>query len=105
MKRNNLFLVAFVSVLIHALVLGFTAPSIGAMAVILSLVGFQDYLEAKRQKEEAAPLYAAIEALKLDLKKTKSELRELLEDKIVEMNNRVAKAENISKMANFNMKK
>ncbi len=105
MKRNNLFLVAFVSVLIHALVFGFTLPGIGAMAVILSLVGFQDYLEAKRQKEEAAPLYAAVEALKADLIKTKKDLKDILDDKLEEMHIRVAKSENISKMANFNLKK
>lgn len=105
MKRNNLFLAAFVAVLVKCLMVGFSGPAIGAMGVILALIGFQDHLEVNRIKEEFKPLSEEIKKLRQEIEKHKKLQDDQLEKFGAEVNIRVTKIENISKMNSFQIKK
>ena len=67
LKKNDIYIVAFLAVLIHSLVVGFTLAGIGGMAVVLTLVGFNEYLTFKSNKEEVEPLKKALAKLEAQM--------------------------------------
>lgn len=105
LKLNNLFHLAFIAILVKVLVAGFSTPAIAALGIVVALIGLQDYLEVIKIKEEILPLSKKIEALQKELDKTKDDSRQLINDAIIEMNVRMTKVENSSKMAAFQAKK
>ena len=57
LKKNDIYIVAFLAVLIHSLVVGFTLAGIGGMAVVLTLVGFNEYLTFKSKNKSNKALW------------------------------------------------
>lgn len=105
LKLNNLFHLAFVAILVKILLTGFTSPAIAALGIVVALIGLQDYLEILKRKEEIEPLTKKIESLQKDLDKTKHDAIKLVDNAILEMNVRMTKVENSTKMAVFQAKK
>lgn len=105
LKLNNLFHLAFIAILVKVLVAGFSTPAIAALGIVVALIGLQDYLEVIKIKEEILPLSKKIETLQKELDKTKDDSRQLINDAVIEMNVRMTKVENASKMVAFQAKK
>lgn len=94
MKLNNLFHIAFVSVLLGCFLHGFNWPAIIGLLGISTIIAFHDYLDFKRNKEEVNPLNKRMDDLYKKLEKTENDF-----------NTRVTKVENSNKMNLFQAKK
>jgi hypothetical protein len=105
MKRNDIYLLAFLAILVNGLLSGFTIPAVLCAGLILGHLGISGYLTIREKVEDNRSLVKKFEDLEKDLKKTKEELSGILDDKLSEVNVRMAKVENSSKMANFQLKK
>lgn len=105
LKKELLFLLAFVVILIKTLLSGFSLPSIGALAIILIYLSIVDYLKLKEKIEENRSIAHEFQNLKNDFEKTKKDLNSMLDDKVAELSIKMAKVENTSKMAAFQLKK
>jgi hypothetical protein len=100
-KKTDLFIVSFLAILAHSLILGFTMAGIGAMAVVLTLIGFNNYLEMKLNKEEVEPLKAQLAVLQEEVKTIKTvTIQKTVSDMTKGLSEAVIRIDNTKKLTN-----
>ncbi len=105
LKKNDIYIVAFLAVLIHSLVVGFTLAGIGGMAVVLTLVGFNEYLTFKSNKEEVEPLKKALAKLEAQMVSSQNDSNKTISSQLLALNQKIERLENTGTLKNaFNSK-